>query len=77
MATKAQSSRVTWVWGDAKKGICVVRSPRKSKGKYWWDVHHVKDGKTTHMARDFSVRAEALKEARSYAAYRAKHPRAA
>ena len=76
MVTKAkQSDRITWVWGDREKGIAVVRSLRKSKGKYWYDVHHVKDGKTTHIACDFSSKAEATKEAKGYAVQAKKHPR--
>jgi len=75
MTTKTASSRVTWVWGDKKKGIAVVRSLRKQGGKYWYDVHHVKDGKVTHVARDFSSKAEALREARGYSRLAEKHPR--
>ena len=74
MAT-TKTSRVTWVWGDKTKGIAVVRSARKSKGKYSWDIHHVKDGTTVHMARDYSTKAEAIREAKSYSQYAKKHPR--
>ena len=74
MVTKTQSSRTIWVWGDAKKGIAVVRSARKSKGRYWWDIHHVKDGKVILVHRDYG-KAEAIKEARSYARYEKTHPK--
>lgn len=76
MATGAkQPNRTTWVWGDAKKGIAVVRSARKSGGRYWWDVHHVRDSKTTHVARDFSSKVEAVREAKRHAQFAQKHPR--
>ena len=79
MVTKAKtaSSRVMWVWGDESKGIAVVRSLRKQGGKYWYDVHHVKNSKVTHVARDFSSKAEALRQAQSYARLAKKHPRSA
>ena len=65
MATKTkakQSSRVTWVWGDSKKGIAAVRSARKSGGKYWWDIHHVKNGKVVLVHRDYPTKTEAVCE---------------
>ena len=72
---KGTSSRVTWVWGDEKKGIAVVRSARKSRGKYSWDIHHVKDGKIVLVHRDYSTKTEAVKGAKSYARYERAHPR--
>ena len=74
-STGAGVSRVTWVWGDREKGIAVRRSHRKQEGKYWYDVHHVKNGKTTHVSRDHSSRASAIREAKGYAVDNKKHPR--
>ncbi|MBI4266799.1 MAG: hypothetical protein HY668_00325 [Chloroflexi bacterium] len=74
-STKTASSRVTWVWGDRDKGIALVRSPHKMKnGRYDYDIHHVKDGKTVLVHRNYS-KTEGLREARSYADYEKKHPR--
>lgn len=73
MATK--TDRVTWVWGDRKKGIAVVRSTRKSGGKTWYDIRHVKNGKTVLVHRDFSPKADAIREAKGYARHERLHPR--
>lgn len=70
-----QSKRITWVWGDAKKGIAVVRSLRREGGKFWYDMHHVKDGKVTHVASDYPTKAEAIREAKGYARRAERHPR--
>lgn len=72
MVTK--TDRVTWVWGDSKKGIAVVRSARKSKGKYDWSIQHVKNGKSVLVHRNYT-KAEAIREAKGYARYEKAHPR--
>ena len=75
--TKAKTapSRVTWVWGDKEKGIAVVRSLHKQGGKFWYDVHHMRNGKVTHVSRDHSSKASAIREAKGYATSAKKHPR--
>lgn len=75
MAKAGQSNRVTWVWGNREKGIAVVRSARKSKGKYWYDIWHVMRGEETLVHRDYPTKAEAIREAKSYARHEKKHPR--
>jgi len=74
-STTRQPKRITWVWGDAKKGIAVVRSFHRKGGKFWYDIHHVKDRKVTHVARDHSTKAEAIREAKGYARRAESHPR--
>jgi len=74
---KAVSSRVTWVWGDRTKGIVVVRDARKKKGKYWYDIHHVKNGKSVLVHTDYPTKTEAIREAKDYAKYEKTHPRSA
>ena len=69
------SSRVTWVYGDRDKGIALLRSVRKSKGRYSYDIHHVKNGKATHVARDYATKKEAIAAAKGYARFAKKHPR--
>lgn len=61
--------------GGQGKGIAVVRSARKSKGKYDYDVQHVRVGKVTHVARDYPTKAEAVRTAEGYARLAKKHPR--
>ena len=75
MTVKTRTSRTTWVWGDKAKGIAVVRSARKQGGKYWYDIHHMKNGKINLVHRDYPTKTEAMKEARSYAKYERAHPR--
>lgn len=73
--TKTTSPRITWVWGDKNKGIALVRSLRKKKnGRYDYDIHHVLNGKTVLVHRNYS-KTEGLREAKGYADYEKKHPR--
>jgi len=75
MAKAKQTNRIVWVWGTSKKGIAVERSAHKSKGKYWWDILHVKDGKVVLVHTDYRTKTEAIREAKSYAHYEKAHPR--
>ena len=74
-AVAPRRGRVTFVWGDRKKGIAVVRQPGKEGGKVWYDVHHVLNGKTVLVHRDYTPKAAAIREARSYANFEKRYPK--
>ncbi len=75
MIARTKAYRITWVWGDKTNGIAVVRSVRKSKGRYSYDIHHVKNSKTVLVHTDYPTKTEAVREAKSYAKYEKAHPR--
>jgi len=66
------------VWGDAKRGIAiqkVVTSGVVRKYIPGWNVYHILRGKVILVHRDYSTKAEAVREAKSYARHELKHPK--
>ena len=53
-----------FVWGNLKKGIAIAKVRDGS-----WSVYHVHNGKIILQHTDYSSKAEAIREAKSYANY--------
>jgi ketosteroid isomerase-like protein len=63
---------VTYVWGNKNGGIAIQRKERTGKGRYSWDVVHIKNGKIVLRHRDYT-KTDAIREAHRYARYEKQH----